>query len=69
METLKIIKTPRGTFNVKAIFLSVAEANENGFHEYFTNTDGIRIFTKHISEYSVYFATLETESAQALAKV
>lgn len=59
METIKTIKTPRGTFNVKAIFKSRAEANENGFYIYFTNDDGIDIYTKHISEYSVYVATVE----------
>jgi len=59
METIKTIKTPRGTFNVKAIFTNNKEANENGFYEYFTNDDGTHIYTKHISEYSVYFAIIE----------
>ena len=56
METIKTLKTPRGTFNIKAIFKSVQEANENGFYEYFTNDTGEWLFTKHIGKYSVYFA-------------
>lgn len=59
MKTIKTIKTPRGTFNIKAIFKTEQEANENGFYYYFTNDDGTGICTKHISEYSVYFATIE----------
>ncbi len=59
METIKTIKTPRGTFSVKAIFKSKAEANENEFYYYFTNDDGIDIYTKSIGEYSKYFATVE----------
>lgn len=59
METLFKLKTPRGTFNIKRIFKSVKEANENGFNEYFVNDSGEWIFTKHKSEYSVYFAIVE----------
>lgn len=59
METIKTIKTPRGTFNVKAIFRTEREANANGFYMYFTNDDGIDICTKSIGEHSRYFATIE----------
>lgn len=59
METIKTIKTPRGTFNVKAVFKSESEANAAGFYYYFTNDDGTGICTKHISQYSCYFATIE----------
>jgi DNA-directed RNA polymerase specialized sigma54-like protein len=62
METIKTIKTPRGTFNVKAIFKSESEANDNGFYYYFTNDDGIGICTKVIGEVSKnirYIATIE----------
>lgn len=59
METIKTIKTPRGTFNVKAIFNNQKEANDNGFYYYFTNDDGIDIYTKYIAEHSRYFATVE----------
>ena len=59
METIKVIKTPRGTFNIKAVFSNDQEARDNGFGYYFTNDDGVDIYTKHIKEYSVYFATVE----------
>ena len=63
METIKTIKTARGTFNVKAIFKSEKEANDNGFYIYFTHYDEqdrrIDIYTKHIGEYSCYFAIIE----------
>ena len=52
------IKTPRGTFNVKATFTSSKDARAEGFGYYFTNDDGIDIYTKHVSEYSVHFATV-----------
>lgn len=58
MDTIKILKTPRGTFNVKAIFENESEANKNDFYYYFT-FEGNDIYTKHISLYSVYFAIIE----------
>lgn len=59
METIKTIKTPRGTFNVKAIFKNEKEANEAGFYIYFTNDDGTDIYTKAIAEHSRYFGIVE----------
>lgn len=59
METIKIIKTPRGTFNVKAIFKNQKDANDNNFYYYFTNDDGTDIYTKYIGEHSRYFAIIE----------
>jgi hypothetical protein len=61
METIETIKTPRGTFNVKAKFRSEKEANDNGFYYYFTNDNGVDIYTKYIGEYSRYFAIVEKE--------
>jgi hypothetical protein len=55
-KTSGVIKTPRGTFKVRAIFDSEREANESGYYIYFTNDDGTDVYTKHIGEYSCHFA-------------
>lgn len=54
METIETIKTPRGTFKVRAEFKTNEEANEAGYYIYFTNDDGTDIYTKHLDEYHVH---------------
>jgi hypothetical protein len=51
------IKTPRGTFAIVASFETAKEANASGFYIYFTNDDGTHIYTKHLDQYHVKFAT------------
>ncbi|MBW2003032.1 MAG: hypothetical protein JRI72_00245 [Deltaproteobacteria bacterium] len=66
METIKTLKTPRGNLNIKAVFKTVREAKAEGWSEYFTNEDGTQIFTKHYSEYSVYFSIVADNSPPEL---
>jgi hypothetical protein len=60
MEVVKMnkIKTPRGTFTIQETFKTAREANANGYYIYFTNDDGTDIYTKHLDQYHVHFATV-----------